>query len=296
MSRCNLCPRRCNADRENGEKGFCRMGRTLRVARAALHMWEEPCISGTNGSGTVFFSGCTLQCVYCQNSEIAIGCNGAQISENDLADIFIDLQRRGAHNINLVTPTQFADSIIRALDIAKPRLNIPVVYNSGGYENVETVRMLGDYVDIWLPDFKYFYPETAKKYSHAPDYPETAKAAIGEMVRLKPKAVISDGGIMQSGVIVRHLLLPGNLSNSKKCVEYIYKTFGDSVCISIMGQYTPAVHSDKYPELNEKASRREYEKLIDYALSLEVTNAYIQESGSDSAAFIPKFGKNEIIF
>lgn len=267
----------------------------LKIARASLHMWEEPCISGENGSGTVFFSGCSLRCVYCQNHRIAINGDGGKITENELAKIFLDLQSAGAHNINLVTPTHYADKIITALKTAKPKLKIPIVYNTGGYESVSTLKSLENYVDIYLTDFKYMSPETAKKYSNAPDYPSVAKAALDEMVRQKPKCTFDGNGIMKSGVIVRNLLLPGSLKNSKDVIEYVFSKYKDNVFLSIMNQYTPVAENEKFPELNFSSSGREYKKLIDFCLGLGIKNAYLQDGESASKDFVPTFGKDRVL-
>lgn len=290
MALCNLCPRRCNADRDNGNVGYCRMSGDVMASKAYLHMWEEPCISGTSGSGTVFFTGCTLRCIYCQNSAISQGSGGKKLTVRELADVFLNLWKKGAHNINLVTPTHYVPGIKEALILAKTEgMNLPVVYNTGGYELVETLRSMENHVDIYLPDFKYIDGNTALKYSGAEDYPDVAKLALEEMVRQKPRVVFDENSIAVSGVIVRHLLLPGNLKNSKGVIEYIYKTYGDSVYISIMNQYTPIGEFENYPELSETPSRREYEKLVDYALSLGVSNAYIQDSSSSGKVYIPDF-------
>lgn len=253
MSGCTLCPRMCGADRENGKTGFCGETGEIRAARAALHMWEEPCISGKEGSGTVFFTGCTLRCVFCQNHEIAGSKVGKVISEERLAEIFLELQGKGANNINLVTPTHFVPQIIRALQSAKKQgMYLPVVYNTGGYERVETLKMLDGLVDIYLPDFKYLNTDHAKKYSMAEDYPEVAKAALAEMVRQAGKPVFDERGMMKCGVIVRHLLLPGCLADGKRVVKYLHETYGNRIYMSLMSQYTPLESLDavKYPELN----------------------------------------------
>lgn len=290
MAVCNLCPRECGKSRGNGSVGYCGMGNDIYASKAMLHMWEEPPISGTKGSGAVFFTGCHLKCVYCQNSSIAFKSAGKSLTPGELSEVFIRLQERGAHNINLVTPTHFVPGIIKALDISKQTgLKIPVVYNTGGYEKRSTVELLDDYVDIYLPDFKYMNSDTAQKYSNAPDYPQMAKESLEEMVRQQPNSVFNDDSIMQRGVVVRHLLLPGNLKNSKSVIEYLYKTYGDSIYISIMNQYTPMREFDKFPELSCTPSRREYEKLVDYALSLGVKNAFIQDEGVSSGVYIPKF-------
>lgn len=295
MSLCYLCPRKCGADRDNGILGYCKKTSEITAARASLHMWEEPCISGKNGSGTVFFSGCTLKCVYCQNSVIALDGNGAVVSENDLADIFFKLQDKGAHNINLVTPTHYTVQIAKLLTKIKPKLKIPIVYNTSGYELKETLKMLDGLIDIYLPDFKYMQPDTAKKYSNAPDYPEVAKVALCEMVRQKPVFSFDADGTMTSGVIVRNLLLPGNLKNSKEVVGYVYSEYGDSVYLSLMNQYTPVIKNENFPELNSKTTRREYQKLVEYAIKTGVKNAYIQDSESSSDAFVPLFGKDAVL-
>ena len=262
----------------------------MRISKAMLHMWEEPPISGTRGSGAVFFAGCHLKCIYCQNSDIMQGNLGKDMLPSQLAEVFLDLRDKGAHNINLVTPTHFVPGIMQALDIAKSRgLGLPVVYNTGGYEKATTMEMLSDYVDVYLPDFKYMKPSSAKKYSKAEDYPQFAKKALDIMVRQKPRVVFDTDGIMREGVIVRHLLLPGNLANSKAVIEYLYKTYGDSIYISIMSQYTPIKEFDTCPELSYTVGRREYEKLVDYALGLGIKNAFIQDLNSASKAYVPDF-------
>ena len=289
---CRLCPRMCGADRSRGQTGFCGMDGKLRVARAALHMWEEPCISGTAGSGTVFFSGCTLRCIFCQNYEIAAGAYGMEITDKRLAEIFIELQQKGAANINLVTPTHYMPHIVRALKMAKTAdepLKIPVVYNTGGYECVESLRVLDGLVDIYMPDFKYMDSTLAARYSKAPDYPARAGEALKEMVRQTGASVFFENGMMKSGVIVRHLMLPGQLMDSKHIVRYLYETYGDSIYMSLMSQYTPLAQVAHIPELNRTVKRKSYEKLIDYAIDLGVTNAFIQEGEAAKESFIPPF-------
>lgn len=297
MSGCKLCPKSCGAKREAGQRGYCGESGTVRAARAALHMWEEPCISGTRGSGTIFFSGCTLRCVYCQNRGIAEGRVGKEISVDRLADIMLELQDKGANNINLVTPTHFAPQIAKAIITARGGgLVIPTVYNTSAYETPETIAMLDGLADVYLPDMKYFSPKRAGKYSNAPDYPEAAKAALAEMVRQTGTAVFSDGngaveeGIMMRGVIVRHLLLPGGLEDSKAVIRYLYETYGDAVYISIMNQYTPMPEiSAKFPELARKVTDEEYDSLVDYAVSLGIENGFIQEGETALESFIPDF-------
>ena len=290
---CFLCPRQCGARRDIGRTGFCLMTDKVKVARAALHMWEEPCISGIGenppGSGTVFFSGCTLRCVYCQNYHIAAGSFGKEISVKRLGDIFLELQDKGAANINLVTPTHFTPQIIEALDMVKHKLVIPVVHNTSGYECVQTLKMLDGYVDIYLTDFKYMDSFTAEKYSKAPDYPEIVKAALEAMVRQTGAPVFFSSGLMKKGVIVRHLMLPGQLLDSKKIVRYVYETYGDRVYLSLMNQYTPLKHVADIPELNCRVKKKSYDKLIDFAIELGVTQAFIQSGEAAKESFIPSF-------
>ena len=243
LTNCNLCPRRCGVDRTAGETGFCGASDKVKIARSALHFWEEPCISGKNGSGTVFFSHCTLKCRFCQNYEISTCGRGYEISEETLCEKFLDLQSQGANNINRVTPTHFVPQIISALDMAKRRgLTIPIVYNTSGYENIETLKMLNGYIDIYIPDMKYYDDKYAIKYSAAPKYFEIAKAAIHEMFNQVSYPVFDEHNIMQKGVIVRHLMLPGLLFDTKKLMDYLYSTYGNSIYISLMSQYTPLPH------------------------------------------------------
>ncbi len=290
MPTCNLCPRNCSKDRTKGELGYCRQDACIKVAKAYLHLWEEPCISGTKGSGTVFFTGCNLRCIYCQNHEISLNSKGKILTQSELAEVFLNLMKKGAHNINLVTPTHFADKIAISVESAKNMgLTVPVVYNTSGYEKTENLKTTEKYADVYLPDFKYAIDSPAEKYSFAPDYPKVAKSAIEEMVRQRPNLVFGKDGLIKKGVIVRHLLLPGNLKNSRLAVEYLYKTYGDSIFISLMNQYTPIKSFEEHPVLSETPSRREYEKLVDYALSLGVKNAYIQDAQSSNKAYIPDF-------
>ena len=302
--RCNLCPRNCNVNRKAGEIGYCGQPYEITAARAALHVWEEPCISGERGSGTVFFSGCPLRCVYCQNHSIAIGKVGKAVSTDRLAEIFLDLQGKKANNINLVTPTHFVPSIIEALVAARTDgLNIPVVYNTGSYEKANTIKMLEGHVQVYLPDLKYYDSDMAKRYSNAADYFKVATSAISEMVRQckspvfegeeAAKGLIGRGtveeGIMLRGVIVRHLLLPGGLEDSKRIVKYLYETYGNEIYISIMNQYTPVADLTKYPELKRRVTEEEYDELVDYAIELGVENGFIQEGETAKVSFIPEF-------
>ncbi len=368
MASCDLCNRHCHADRNNSV-GYCDQTAQLRAARAALHFWEEPCISGKNGSGAVFFSGCSLRCLFCQNHEIAtdlVSANntyasgtGKAISIERLSEIFLELQEKGAHNINLVTPTHFVPQIISALFHAKEHgLSLPIVYNTGSYETVETLKMLDGLVDIYLPDLKYYSPELSLCYSNAPDYFTCASAAIAEMFRqvgmpqfyplsdsnipvspnnvgtseiintpesitaldsisaadstIAPEcayssqaadlAELSENSLMKKGVIVRHLLLPGCIEDSKNILSYLYQTYGDSIFVSIMSQYTPmpflssdqsvpasSPHSSRYTKLNRRITEKEYNELTDYAISLGMENAFIQEMDVAKESFIPAF-------
>lgn len=292
MNGCTLCPRQCRINRNEGKRGFCGESDTVRLSRAALHMWEEPCISGSSGSGAVFFSGCTLRCVYCQNYHIANSEIGKMVSVGRLAEIFLELKEQGANNINLVTPTHFVPQIRKALDQAKGQgLDIPVVYNTSGYEKVETLRTLEGYVDIYLPDFKYLDSEHAKKYSGAEDYPEVVKQALQEMVRQTGVPQFDEQGIMKRGVIVRHLLLPGCLRDARRIVKYLYETYGDQIYMSLMNQYTPleTLDREKYPELSKKVTKKAYDVLVDYAIELGVEQAFIQEGETAKESFIPDF-------
>lgn len=299
---CNLCPRGCNADRSSGETGYCGMSNEIVAARAALHMWEEPCISGGRGSGAVFFSGCQLRCVFCQNSQIAAGQAGKRISVSRLSEIFLELQEKHANNINLVTATHFVPQVIKALDIAKKNgLLIPVIYNTSSYENVETIKMLEGYVDVYLPDLKYMDSKASAKYSNASDYFERAAAAIQEMHRqcyspsfyseddeLVKKGIIEEG-IMKKGVIVRHLMIPGLKRDSKNIIKYLYETYRDEIYVSIMNQYTPLPQVYKYPEINRTITQKEYDDVVNYAIDLGLLNGFIQEDGTQKESFIPEF-------
>lgn len=291
--KCDLCPRKCLVDRKKGEKGICGQTEKLKVARAALHFWEEPCISGDAGSGAVFFSGCPLHCVFCQNENIANGTVGKEISLERLVDIFLELQEKRANNINLVTPGHFVPQIVKALDQArKEGLTLPVVYNTSSYETVDTIKRLEGYVDIYLPDFKYMSPVLSKKYSHAPDYAEVAKAAIAEMVRQTGKAVFVNGdedNLILKGTIVRHLMLPGCMEDSMQILKYLHETYGDTIYISIMNQFTPLSNLEKYPELNRRITDEEYETLVDYAIEIGIENGFIQEGDTAEESFIPAF-------
>ena len=291
LEKCVLCPRACNVNRIKGEKGFCGVaGIGIKGARAALHMWEEPCISGENGSGTVFFSGCPLRCVYCQNYQIANGSIGSTISKERLAEIFLELQQKNAENINLVTPTHYTPEIIWAVKEARKNgLVLPIVYNCSGYEKVETLKMLDGIVDIYLTDFKYMDKSAAKRYSRAEDYPDIAKAALEEMVRQCGEAIFDERDMMKRGVIVRHLLLPEQVQNAKDVVQYVYETYGDRVFLSLMNQYTPLPQVEAFPEINRCVTEEEYDELVDFAIEIGVENGFIQEGETAKESFIPAF-------
>lgn len=287
---CLLCPRKCGINRAAGQTGVCGVSAEIRVARAALHYWEEPCISGEKGSGAVFFSGCSLHCVFCQNREISDGKVGKIISKERLRDIFLELKAKGANNINLVTPGQYIPDIVWAVrDARRYGMVLPIVYNTSGYENADELKQLEEIVDVYLPDFKYMDSALSAKYSRAKDYPSVAKQAISEMVRQQPRVVIDDAtGLIQKGVIVRQLLLPGHVNDAKAILKYLHDTYQDSIYISMMSQFTPIALKD-YPEINRTVTRREYERLIDYAIKIGITNAFIQEGNVAKDSFIPAF-------
>lgn len=287
---CLLCPRKCGINRSTGQTGVCGVSSEIKVARAALHYWEEPCISGKRGSGAVFFSGCSLHCVFCQNRELSDGKAGKVISKERLSDIFMELADKGANNINLVTPGQYIPDIVWAVNDAKSRgMKLPIIYNTSGYENVTELKLLEGIVDVYLPDFKYMDSTLSARYSRAKDYPSVAKQALSEMVRQQPDVVIDDAtGLIQKGVIVRQLLLPGHVNDAKAVLKYLYDTYHDHVYISMMSQFTPIALKD-YPEINRTVTRREYERLVDYALEIGITNAFIQEGDVAKDSFIPAF-------
>jgi len=286
---CTLCPRCCGANRLAGEAGYCGAKKEASVARAALHHWEEPCISGENGSGTVFFSYCTMRCVFCQNA-LFDGQKGKDVGPDQLGGIFLNLQEQKAHNINLVTPTHYLPQIAAAVRLAKAKgLAIPIIYNTSGYETVQAIEHLKGIVDVFLPDFKYFDDRYARKYSGAPGYAGYASAAIGQMVRQAGPAEFDESGMIRKGVIVRHLVLPGLTEEAKKVVRYIYETFGDDVYLSIMNQYTPLQGVREHPEINRTVSPADYEAVVEYAISLGVANGFIQEEGAVGESFIPEF-------
>ena len=288
---CTLCPRNCHANRLTGKKGRCKAGSLPVVSRAALHFWEEPCISGQEGSGAVFFSGCSLGCIYCQNREISVGEKGKVISPERLSDIFLELQSQGANNINLVTAAHFAPWVVWALQRAEEKgLHIPAVYNSGGYESIETLRMLEESIDVYLPDMKYADPLLAESLSGAVDYPQRALAAIEEMLRQTGPPVFNEKGLLVKGTLVRHMILPGKTRASIEVLRLLHQTFGDRIGISILSQYTPVIHDPlPYKELGRRLTAREYRKVVDAALDMGITRGYYQERDAAGESFIPAF-------
>ena len=286
---CKLCPRGCGADRSKS-KGFCGESDALRVARASLHMWEEPPLSGKTGSGTVFFSGCNLGCIFCQNHEIAHENKGVEISPERLAEIFLELQEKGAANVNLVTAVHFTPHIVLALDRAKAQgLSIPIVYNSSGYESVDTLKRLDGYIDVYLPDYKYRDPNLARSFSGAYNYPKIAEKAIEEMVSQIGDCRFDENGMMERGVIVRHLVLPKHTDDSMAVLAYLHETYGDRIYISLMSQYTPVRKYEKYPELSRKLTTYEYEKVVKFAQKIGIRNGFLQSGEAAKESFIPSF-------
>ncbi len=290
MHICNICPRNCGADRTALQTGYCGETWEVRLARAALHFWEEPCISGTRGSGTVFFSGCNLGCVFCQNRDISSGKVGKKISLKRLTEIFFELKAKGAHNINLVTPDHYLPLVAEALRRAKTDgLDLPIVYNSGGYAKPETLRLLDGLIDVYMPDFKYWDDRLSQKYSHVPDYHIWACKALAEMVRQTGNPLFDQDGIILRGTIVRHLVLPGHTEDSKNVIRYLHETYGDQIYISIMNQYTPVGSHPDMPELDRKLTEKEYSQVVDCAISIGVENGFIQEGDTAEESFIPPF-------
>ena len=289
FNNCNLCPRGCRVNRNKGELGFCKSGNKIKIAKAYLHMWEEPCITGKKGSGTIFFSGCNLRCIFCQNYYISEMNNGVEISVNRFSQVCLDLQSRGATNINLVTPTHYVPLIIDGIKLARRNgLCIPIVYNSSGYETVDTIKLLDEVVDVYLPDFKYYSDELAMKYSGCRDYFKYANIAIEEMVRQKGECLFDKDGNIISGVIIRHLIIPSRIEDSKKILKYLYQKYGNKVYFSIMNQYTPVKKFD-LKELNRTVNNSEYDEVINYAWDLGIRQAFIQEGMTQSESFIPKW-------
>lgn len=290
LNSCTLCPHNCKVNRLEGKKGRCKCDNTLKIAFASLHMFEEPCISGTNGSGTVFFTNCNLNCIYCQNYEISQGGKGKEITIQTLADIFIKQQEKGAHNINLVTPTMYVYQIIEAIKLARKNgLKIPIIYNSNGYENVETIKMLNGYIDVYLPDLKYYTNELSKKYSNVDNYFEVATNAIKEMYSQVGNAVFDDNGIIQKGVIIRHLVLPNHIQNTKNILKWINENLPKDIYVSVMAQYFPTYKAKNDSLINRKLNKKEYKEVLNYLYSLDLQNGYIQELGNHEEEYVPDF-------
>ena len=288
---CNQCPRRCNVDRENA-LGYCKAPNAYKLARASLHFWEEPCISGKSGSGAVFFSGCNLGCVFCQNYEISHKCKGVEVSEERLIRIFEHLVDEGANNINLVNPTHYAVQLAHTLKKYKPP--VPVVYNTSGYESVDTLKLLDGLVDIYLPDFKYMRNDKALRYSRAEDYPQFAMPALTEMKRQVGNDVFDENGIMKRGMIIRHLVLPGNTNSAIQALDYLAENFGDTY-ISVMAQYVPCTDLSEYKEINRKITKREYDKVVAHILELGLEKVFLQKLESATEDYIPDFDLSGVV-
>lgn len=288
---CNMCPRRCNINREE-KQGFCKSPYAFRVARAALHFWEEPCISGKNGSGTVFFSGCNLKCVYCQNYKISRDNKGTEVSAEKLISVFESLVSQGAENINLVNPTHYAYQLAQVLK--KWKSPVPIVYNSGGYESEKTLKMLDGLIDIYLPDFKYIRNDKAERYSKAGNYPKIAEKALAEMRRQQPEDIFDNNGMMKKGMIIRHLILPRNTNSSLEIIDYVAENLPDTY-LSLMAQYIPCTDLMHYPEINRKITKREYEKVIGYAAEKGLEKVFVQEQTAASEEYIPPFDFSGVI-
>ena len=290
LNNCTICPHKCGTNRNNGEIGRCKSKDTVKIALYSIHNFEEPCISGEKGSGTVFFSNCNLNCIYCQNYEISQLGKGKEISIEELADIMIKQQQKGVENINLVTPTSYVLHIIEAIKIAKNKgLQIPIVYNTNGYENVETLKLLDGYIDIYLPDLKYYYNELGNKYSNINNYFEIATEAIKEMYRQVGVPVLNVDGMMKKGLMIRHLVLPNNIENSKQILKWIKENIDNNVYVSIMAQYFPTYKAKSVDELNRKLTMQEYEEIENYLYNLNLENGYIQELGEHEEEYVPKW-------
>lgn len=290
LKKCNMCPHKCLINRENNEKGFCKAGSKVKIALASVFYYEEPCISGNNGSGAIFFSNCNLKCVYCQNYEISNNGKGKEISINELVDIFLKLQEKKVDNINLVTPTIYALQIKEAIIIARKKgLKLPIIYNSSGYESIDTLKQLDGYIDVYLPDFKYSNNDIAFKYSGIKNYVEIATKAILEMYRQVGNAKLNNNGIIQRGIIIRNLILPNNVKNTKRVLEIIKERIGNEVYVSIMAQYFPTNKSDRFEELNRKVNKRELKIVENYIYELGLSNGYIQSMGKHEEEYVPNF-------
>lgn len=294
LENCMICPHKCGVNRLEGNKGRCKCDDKLKIALASLHMFEEPCISGENGSGTVFFSNCNLNCIYCQNYEISNLGKGKEITTEHLAEIFLKQQEKNAHNINLVTPTMYVYQIIEAIKIAKSKgLNIPIIYNSNGYENIETIKLLNGYIDVYLPDLKYYTNGLSKKYSKVDNYFETATKAIKEMYNQVGQAKFDENGLIKKGVIIRHLVLPNHIQNTKNILKWISDNMPDDIYVSVMAQYFPTYKAKDDDLINRKLNKKEYNEVLNYLYSLDLENGYIQDLGSHEEEYVPNFDFSE---
>ena len=295
LENCQICPRDCKVNRLLGKKGYCGCDDKIKIALVSTHDYEEPCISGKNGSGTIFFSNCNLNCVFCQNHEISQEGKGIEVTIDRLAEIFIEQQNRKVNNINLVTPTMYVYQIIEAIKIARKKgLRIPIIYNSNGYENVETIKMLKGYIDVYLPDLKYYNDLIAVKYSKAPKYFEIATEAIKEMINQVGNPIFNEDGIIQKGVIIRHLILPNHIQNSKNILKYIKENLNEDVYVSVMAQYFPTYKAKEIKEINRKISKKEYNEIENYLYMLDIKNGYMQDLGKHEEEYVPDFNYDNI--
>ena len=290
LDKCEICPRKCEVNRNNNQIGWCQSTDRVKIGLYSIHNFEEPCISGDKGSGTVFFSNCTMNCIFCQNYEISQLGKGKEISIEELSNIFIMQQEKGVHNINLVTPTSYVYQIIEAIKIAKVKgLNIPIVYNTNGYENIETIKALNGYVDVYLPDLKYAEEKLATEYSGAKNYFEVATKAIKEMIKQVGKIKLNEDGIIQKGVIIRHLVLPNHIENSKKVLLWIKQNLPNDIYVSIMAQYFPTYKAKENQKLNRKLTKKEWEQIEKYVEEIDIENGFIQELGDHEEEYVPKW-------
>ena len=290
LSSCTICPHNCKVNRNNGQIGRCRSGNKVKIALASVHNYEEPCISGKNGSGTIFFSNCNLSCIYCQNYKISQLGKGYELSVEELANIMLEQQEKGVNNINLVTPTMYAYQIIEAIKIARKNgLNIPIVYNTNGYENVKTIQDLNGYIDIYLPDLKYYSNELSKKYSKVDNYFKYTTEAIKEMYRQVGCPVFDENGIIQKGLIIRHLVLPNHLQNSKHVLKWIKENMPEDTYVSVMAQYFPTYKAKEDDLINRKLTKKEYKEIEEFLYTLDLKNGYMQELGKHEEEYVPDF-------
>lgn len=293
LKKCEMCPHRCKIDRTQNQIGRCKSKDTVKVAIASIHNYEEPCISGKNGSGTVFFSNCNLSCKFCQNYEISQQGLGKEITIERLSEIFLEQQSKGAHNINLVSPTSYAYQIIEAIKIAKKNgLEIPIIYNTNGYENIETIKILNGYIDVYLPDLKYAEDDLGKKYSNVDNYFEIATSAIKEMYNQVGENIYDEDGMIKRGMIIRHLVLPNHTENTKKVLSWINSNMPKNITVSVMAQYFPTYKAKEIEDINRKITKREYKKVEDFLYSLDLENGYIQECGKNEEIYVPKWEIN----